>query len=119
MTTTDRIARVEVALRAFCEKARADGITLVTGAYQVMDDFDGTPRHRNPTVIGCCATGAYELAGGEALDLDPETWDAIEYGWDGKRAHAERNDVPMEFFDLGARLAAEFQPVPASSLEAA
>lgn len=124
METPDRIARVEVALRAACQKARADGVALVTGAYQVMDGPDDTStalraRRRAPVVIGCCATGAHELAGVEALDLDPEEWEAIEYGWDGERSYAERNGEPMGFFDLGARLAAEFQPVPANSLEAA
>jgi hypothetical protein len=102
----DRIARVEAALRAACEKARAAGVALVTEAFEV----DG----------GVCAWGAHNLyPKPTGVDLSAEEYDAIENGWDDAWEPWIRNEKIAPWFALGARLAAEFSPVPASSLEAA
>jgi hypothetical protein len=113
MTEQDRISAVETALRAACAEAREQGLVLVRAAAVVR---------RTGVAVGCCAWGAYDLTRDEVGDIDVEIaapeYDAIEHGWDGDRSAAERDGLPMPWFDLGARLAAEFGPVAASSLEA-
>lgn len=117
MTDQDRLSAVETALRAACVEARRVGLTLVRGAAVVMG---GGPLFRRP--IGCCAWGAHGLTHDELGDIDVEVsapeYDAIEHGWDGERAVAERDGLPMDWYAVGERLASEFQPVPASTLEA-
>lgn len=99
------IDAVERALRNACRLALFDGIVLVQHAFEVTDD-----RGR---LVGCCAWGALGLH--PRLDhgarLTSDEYDAIELGWDG-----EEGSGP--WWMLGARLAAEFKPVPAESLEA-
>ncbi len=51
MATTNRISLVETSLRGACEKARAAGITLVKGAFEVEG--------------GVCALGAYDMFDGK------------------------------------------------------
>jgi hypothetical protein len=101
----DRIARVETALRAACDKARADGITLVTGAFELNG--------------GVCALGALGMypAIVPGVELEAEEYDAIELGWDNDWEPWIRNERFVPWFALGCRLAAEFSLVPASSLE--
>lgn len=111
MTEQDRIEATEAALRAACTEALAQGLVLVRGAYTVpMDD----------AAVGCCAWGARDLTGGREqpdLGVEPAEYEAIERGWDGDTITAANYDLPMPWYDLGARLAAEFLPVPASTLE--
>lgn len=117
MGTPDRIARVETALRAACERVRADGVELVSGAFEVI----GESRPDVGPIIGVCAWGAHNMYP-EATDaeLEAEEYDAIEEGWDSwMTPGGMRTRKPFAWFALGARLAAEFQPVPANSLEAA
>jgi hypothetical protein len=111
MTEQDRISAVETALRAACTEARAQGLVLVRESTGVT--IAGV-------FVGCCAWTALGLTaaeGAEPIDLDAPEYDAIEHGWDGERAAAKSADLPMPWFDLGARLAAEFQPVAARELE--
>lgn len=114
MTEQQRIEATEAALRAACTEAREQGLVLVREAYTVPSG--------SCFPVGCCAWGAYDVTGGERISEDFEIeapeYDAIEHGWDGERAIAERDGLPMPWFDLGARLAEEFGPVPASTLEA-
>lgn len=112
MTDQDRISAVETALRAACAEAREQGLVLVREADVVR---------RAGVAVGCCVWGAFDLiagAGHPGLGVWPAEYDAIEHGWDGDRAAAERAELPMPWFDLGARLAAEFQPAAAREMEA-
>ncbi|WP_437310076.1 hypothetical protein [Sorangium sp. So ce388] len=118
MTEAQRIEATEAALRAACVEARRLGLTLVKDADVVTGRI---PEIGVTRPIGCCAMGALALTeaeDAEPLELEAYEHDAIEHGWDGERAIAERDGLPMPWFDLGARLAAEFAPVPASTLEA-
>ncbi|MGK3995038.1 hypothetical protein [Sorangium sp. So ce1024] len=63
------------------------------------------------------AMGLLATEDSEPLEIDDAEYDAVEHGWDGDRAYAEWARLPTAWFDLGARLAAEFGPVAASSLE--
>ncbi|XXX79242.1 hypothetical protein WMF30_10750 [Sorangium sp. So ce134] len=112
MTDAQRIEATEAALRSACTEARAQGLVLVRESPGVT---------AAGVFVGCCAWTALGLTADEDAEL-PEVsapeYDAIEHGWDGERAIAERDGLPMAWFDLGARLAAEFGPVPASVLEA-
>jgi hypothetical protein len=112
MTEQERIEATEAALRAACVEAREQGLVLVRGAYTVP---------MAGVAVGCCAWGARDLTGGREqpdLGVEPPEYEAIERGWDGDSVTAEVYDLPMPWYDLGARLAAEFGPVPASTLEA-
>lgn len=112
MTEQERIEATESALRAACTEAQARGLALVRGAYDVQ--IAGV-------AVGCCAWGARDLTGGREqpdLGVEPPEYEAIERGWDGDSITAANYDLPRPWFDLGARLAQEFQPVPASTLEA-
>lgn len=119
MTEAQRIEATEAALRAACVEAQRVGLVLVKQADVVMGRI---PEIGVARPIGCCAWGAYGLTGEdvrqEDIEVEPAEYDAIEHGWDGERAIAERDGLPMPWFDLGSRLAAEFAPVPASTLEA-
>jgi hypothetical protein len=112
MTEQQRIEATEAALRAACVEAREQGLVLVreSPGVTVAGVF-----------VGCCAWTALGLtadAEAELPEVDAPEYDAIEHGWDGERAIAERDGLPMPWFGIGARLAAEFQPVAASALEA-
>jgi hypothetical protein len=115
MSDADRIALVEATLRAAGLGARAAGITLVKGAYE-LTKYNDSPYAKEPVVVCRCIVAAHDLAGGETLGCADEEWDAIEHGWDGDRFFAERDGLPMSYFELGARLAAEFSPMAASTL---
>ncbi|XXX77319.1 hypothetical protein WMF30_00905 [Sorangium sp. So ce134] len=112
MTEAQRIEATEVALRSACTEVRAQGLVLVRESPGVT--IAGV-------FVGCCAWTALGLTaedGAETPEVSASEYDAIEHGWDGVREYAERDGLPMAWFDLGARLAAEFGPVPASVLEA-
>lgn len=112
MTEQERIKATETALRAACTEARGQGLVLVRESPGVT--IAGV-------FVGCCAWTALGLTraeDAEPIELEAPEYDAVEHGWDGERAAAERAGLPMPWFDLGARLAQEFMPVPASTLEA-
>jgi hypothetical protein len=112
MTDQDRISAVETALRAACAEAREQGLVLVKDVSIVR--IGGV-------AVGCCVWGARNLTApgdAEELPVTGDEYDAIEHGWDGERVAAERYGLPMPWFEMGARLAAEFQPVAARELEA-
>jgi hypothetical protein len=102
-----RIQIVENALRAACQLARAQGVTLVTGAFEVSG--------------GVCAWGALNRypSVDPAVGLEPEEYDAIEMGWDGESGWLREHEEQLPWWALGRRLALRFGPVPASSLGAA
>lgn len=98
---TNRIAAVEAALLASCEKARARGVGLVSGAFSAEN--------------GVCAWGA-NCMDPDAIchDLSCDEYDAVEDGWDSWMASGRmRTSKPLAWFALGRRLACEFSPVPA------
>ncbi len=121
-----RIQVLENRFRDACTRARAKGVVLVTGDFQVDGPVIGLGTSTSRRVVGCCAWGAMNLyqptksdASHRSITLEDEEYNAIEQGWDGDGEAAAMAGKAWRFWRLGAKLAAEFQPVPASSLEQA
>lgn len=108
------IATSEALLAECIERARRDGLKIVYGAFDVDIESDDADEG---SVRGVCALGAYNLyAGGRDLGLPAGdelsfAWDAIEHGFDGEPYwRLEDENLPVAWFELGARLRERFQP---------
>lgn len=106
-------AAVEAVLARCIERARAAGVTIICGAYEIRALAPGG------TLLGCCPLTAANICG-EHLPLSEDPVQqgarqvAIAKGFDDVMPNTEGLD---EWWELGARLRERYQPVAASTLE--